>query len=258
MLFLGVLWLIIVYLELSFGLDPMLEALRSIVWAVFFLEFGLRFVLAPRRWLFLGRSWVSVLSLTLPPLRVLRLGRVLRLLFPTIAMHGFQEERVASSLAQGMRAFDATMKRRGFDYVMIFTVVVLFAGAAGIYLFEQDSTGLHGFDSFGSALWWTGMTLVTMGSGNWPHSVEGRILGLLLSFYSFAIFAYIIASLTSHFLERDAESEHTQVAGARGIDDLQHEIVLLRRELRNLSRKIEARLATSQHNQEEREEALKH
>jgi voltage-gated potassium channel len=188
---------------------------------------------------------------------MLRLGRVFRLLLPNLSNHRFEEERVASSLVRDMRAFDATMKRRGFEYVMIFTVAVLFAGAAGMYLFEQDSTGLHGFDSFGSALWWTGMTLITIGSGNWPHSVEGRILGLLLSFYSFSVFAYIIASLTSHFLERDAESEHTHVAGAKGIDDLQHEIMHLRRELRTLSRKIESRLDADEHRPEVREEAFK-
>jgi voltage-gated potassium channel len=139
-----------------------------------------------------------------------------------------------------MRAFDATMKRRGFEYVMLLTVCVMFAGAAAAYAFERDPTGAHGFDSYGSALWWTTMTIMTMGSGAWPHSVEGRILGLLLALYSFAIFAYLTASLASHFLERDAESEHTQVASAKSIENLQHEIAALRREIRNLSGKMDS------------------
>src|SRR3954464_11622539 len=84
------------------------------------------------------------------------------------------------------------------------------------------------------------MTIMTMGSGAWPHSVEGRILGLLLALYSFAVFAYVTASLASHFLERDAESEHTQVASAKSIENLQHEIAALRREIRGLSGKMDS------------------
>ena len=84
------------------------------------------------------------------------------------------------------------------------------------------------------------MTIMTMGSGAWPQSVEGRIVGLLLSLFSFTIFAYVTASLASHFLERDAASEHTQVASAKSIDSLQHEIAALRREIQTLSGRMDS------------------
>src|SRR4051794_8563747 len=113
MVILGVLWLVLLAFEITSGLDPMLEALRTIVWAIFGLEFFIRFVLAPRKWVFLGRSWLSVLALVLPPLRVLRVGRALRLLDLPGRRRGSEQERVASSLNRGMKAFDATMKRRG-------------------------------------------------------------------------------------------------------------------------------------------------
>ena len=77
MVILGFLWLVLLAFEITSGLDPMLEALRTIVWAIFGLEFSIRFALTPCKWLFLGKSWLSALSIALPPLRMLRAPRAL-------------------------------------------------------------------------------------------------------------------------------------------------------------------------------------
>jgi voltage-gated potassium channel len=38
-----------------------------------------------------------------------------------------------------MRALGAALQRRGFGYVIILTLLVLFAGSAGMYAFENGS-----------------------------------------------------------------------------------------------------------------------
>ena len=128
-----------------------------------------------------------------------------------------------------MKSLNATMDRRGFGYVMALTLAVIFAGAAGMYVFENDF-----FESYGVALWWTTMLVITVGTDFWPKSAEGRILCTLLSLYGFAVFGYITATLASFFIGRDAQSKDVPIAGSNDIERLRLEI----RELKEVIREI--------------------
>jgi voltage-gated potassium channel len=132
-----------------------------------------------------------------------------------------------------MRAFGASMGRRGFGYVVGLTVIVTFGGAAGMFAFERDAGG-GGLNSYGEALWWTAMIMTTMGSQYWPQTAEGRVLCFLLSLYAFAVFGYVTATLATFFVGRDAASEDAEVAGNKQIAELRDEIAALREEIRRL------------------------
>jgi voltage-gated potassium channel len=77
-------------------------------------------------------------------------------------------------------------------------------GPTGMYTFEHDPATGTGFADYGSALWWTAMILVTMGSDYWPRTGEGRLLCLLLAIYGYSVFGYITGSLASFFISSDA------------------------------------------------------
>jgi voltage-gated potassium channel len=96
-----------------------------------------------------------------------------------------------------MKALSAAMSRRGFAYVMALTLVVMLAGAAGMYVFENEVPG--GLNSYGVALWWTAMLMTSMGSDYWPQTAEGRLLCFRLALYGFGIFGYVTASLATFF-----------------------------------------------------------
>ncbi len=124
------------------------------------------------------------------------------------------------------------MKRRGFGYVMLLTLIVTFGGAAGMYAIEK---GNEGFENYGMALWWTGMRVITAGSDFWPVTPGGRGLAFILALFGYAIFGYVTATLATFFIGRDAEEEKAPVAGARDIGklkemitDLSHKIVALK------------------------------
>jgi voltage-gated potassium channel len=118
------------------------------------------------------------------------------------------------------------MGRRGLGYVLALTLLVNVVGAAGILAFERDVPG-GGIDGFGTALWWTAMTLTTMGADVFPRTGEGRLLGLLLAIYGFAVFGYVTASIASLFVARDADGDDGEVAGTRQLDALRAEVAAL-------------------------------
>ncbi len=231
---LGFIWLGLLVLDLTKGLNGLLATLSTLIWVIFIADFAIRLTIAPDKRQFLRRNWLGALSLLVPALRVLRVLRVARLARIAAGARGFRLVRVIGSLNRGMNALRRSMGRRGLAYVLILTVLVIFGGAAGMYAFESGVAG-GGIHDYGAALWWTAMIMTTMGSEYWPRTVEGRALCLLLSIYAFTILGYVTASLASFFVDRDADSPDADVAGQKSIEALRQEIAALRDQLRPLT-----------------------
>ena len=227
MLVLGFVWLALLVVELIWGLTPLLEVAGTVIWAVFILDFALRFTLAPRKGDYLQNNWLTAVSLVLPALRVFRVARAFRALRAARAARGLRLVKIVGSLNRGMRALGRSMGRRGLVYVVVLTTIVTLAGAAGMYAFESE----YGLADYPTALWWTAMIMATMGSDYWPQTAEGRVLCFLLALYAFAVFGYVTASIASFFVGRDAEDPEAEVAGTAALAELQREIAALRAEL---------------------------
>ena len=237
MLVLGFAWLALLVLEFTRGLTPLLEATVTGIWIIFILDFALKLTLAPDKSDYLKANWLTALALAVPALRVFRIFRVVRVVRAARAARGLRLFRVVSSLNRGMRALGATMRRRGFGYVVALTVIVALSGAAGMYAFENEQHGGRGFESYGEALWWTAMVMTTMGSDYFPRTTEGRVLCFALAVYAFAVFGYVTATLATFFVGRDAEDAEAEVAGAAQVESLRAEVAALREELRAFARR---------------------
>jgi voltage-gated potassium channel len=228
MMVLSFVWLILVIVELVWGMSRVLDVFRTAIWVIFVAEFAVRLTLAPDKREFLKRNWLTVIALLAPAFRLLRGLRLLR--FARTA-RGFRLVRIVRTANRGMNALRASLSRRGLGYVVGLTVIVALLGAGGMLAFEPATEVKGGFTSYADALWWTSMLLTTMGSEFWPKSVEGRILCFLLALYGFAVFGYITASFASFFVERDADSPRAGTAGSADLTALRAEISALRAEL---------------------------
>lgn len=220
LLVLSFVWLALLVVELVWGLNRALWIVGQAIWVIFIAEFALSLVVAPRKLAYVRANWLKALALLAPAFRILRLARFARF---ARASRGVRLLRVVSSVNRGMNALGATMRRRGFGYVLALTLIVTFAGSAGMYALERDAPG-GGFDSYASALWWTAMIVTTMGSEYWPKTPDGRVLCLFLALYAFAVFGYVTATLATFFIGQDERA------------GLQQELAALRAELAALRR----------------------
>ncbi|OWY67904.1 potassium channel protein [cyanobacterium TDX16] len=236
MLLLGFAWLALFVVELIWGLTPLLQAIGTVIWIIFILDFILEFTLAPHKLAYLQRNWLTVISLPLPALRLFRFVRVLRVLNTVRAARGIRLLRVITRTNRGMRTISASLGRRGFGYVVATTLVITLVGAAGMYAFESNTPDGRGLNDYGSALWWTAMLMTTMGSEYWPQTPEGRVLCFFLALYAFAVFGYLTAAIATFFIGRDADDDSAEIAGTRSIEALHAEITALRQEIQALSR----------------------
>src|SRR5207245_7299138 len=132
------------------------------------------------------------------------------------------------------------------------TAIVSFAGAAGIFNLENPSAlreeGLagSGITSYGEAVWWTAMTMTTMGSDYFPKTPEGRLLGWALAVYAFVVFGYVTATLASYFVGNDRKEDEKKAgekaAGpAAELAALRAEVAALRDQLAELTAAVKGR-----------------
>ena len=228
MAFLGMVWLGLMVTEMVWGLPGLGVHIATLIWGVFILDFLLRLTLAPRKLPYLQRNWLTAIALFLPALRIVRFGRMFRVL---ARLRGLQLVRILSSINRGMKALGKAMQRRGFGYVLGLTAIVTVAGAAGMLSFESRVPQQDGLHDFWTALWWTAMIVTTMGSAYWPHTPEGRTLCLFLAIYAFAVFGYVTGTIATYFIGRDAADASAEVAGQESIDLLRAEVTALREEI---------------------------
>ncbi len=231
MIFLGFVWLVLLVIELIWGLIKPLEYTSLIIWIIFIIDFLIKFILAPGKIIFLKKNWLTAISLLIPALRVFRIFRLIRLLR---GLRGIRLVRIVSSLNRSMKSLGATMKRRAFGYVFGITLIITFAGAAGMYALENPNPG---FNTYGMALWWTAMRVITAGNEFNPATPEGRGLAFLLAIFGYTIFGYVTATFATFFIGRDAEEKDAPVAGAKDVAELKAEIKKLTASINELKSK---------------------
>jgi len=230
-IFLGFVWLVLLVIELIWGLNKPLEYSSLTIWIIFIIDFFIKFILAPVKVDFFKKNWLTAISLIIPALILFRIFRFVRLLR---ALRGIRLVRIVSSLNRSMKSLGATMKRRAFGYVFLITLIVIFAGAAGMYALENPNPG---FDSYGMALWWTAMRVITAGNEFNPSTPEGRVLAFLIAVFGYTIFGYVTATFATFFIGRDAEEKDAPLAGAKDVAELKQEIIALRKSIDDLKSK---------------------
>lgn len=233
MLVLSFAWLGLFIVELIWGLTPLLAAVAAVIWILFIVDFGIKFLIAPHRISYLRHHWLTAFSLFIPALRIAQIGRILWPLQSVHAVRGLQLLRVMTRINKGMRVLATSIGRRGFGYVVGSTVIITLIGSAGIYAFERGAV----ITDYGTALWWTAMIMTTIGSDYFPKTAEGRVLCFFLALYAFAIGGYMTATLATFFVGQDAENDDAELAGAKSIQALQVEISALRTEIQALAQR---------------------
>lgn len=206
-------WLVLLIIDLTAGLNPALQWLLYAIWVIFILDFLVEIIIAPDHARYLKRNWLTAVALLVPGLRVLRVFRAFRVLRAARALRGVNFVRVLTSLNRGMKATRRTLGQRGIGYAVALTLIVLFGGAAGIYFFEgPPAAALEGppavqpaFASYADALWWTAMLITTSGIEGAPATAEGRLLTLLLAIYGLGVLGYIAGTIASYFVARRKE-----------------------------------------------------
>lgn len=194
-------WIVLLVLEFAGSTSSYIEPATTLIWGIFIVEFAVRLLLSTDRLRFVRANWLTVIALIVPAFRLFRFAAILR---GASVLRGLRLARIVTGLNRGLRSWRGALGARRLPFVVLFTAVVGVVGAAGIYAFEHETN--PGFADFGDALWWSGMILITLGSGTWPETDAGRILAFMMGLYSFSVFGYVTAAIASILIERPPDA----------------------------------------------------
>lgn len=180
-----------------------------IIWAIFLVDFVVRFAVASSKVAYLRANWLTALAVALPAFRVFRVARAMRV------ARGLRVARVVTGGNRGMRALRRVAGAGGIGYVVALTLLVLFLAAAGIYSLERGHPETR-ITSFSESLWWSATIITTLGSEFYPRTTEGRILGVIVMIYGLAVSGYVTAILAVFLLgKRDEEAPPSELRALR-------------------------------------------
>lgn len=206
-------------------LDPaseqVLEYADMALCVLFFADFLITLAASPQKLRYLVTwGWLDLLS-SIPMVNALRVGRLARVVRVLRALRGIRSARMLATAILQQRAQSALMASG------LITLVLLVFGSIAILQFED--TPQCNIKGPGDALWWSIVTLTTVGYGDrYPVTFEGRVVAVFLMLAGVGLFGTLSGLFASWFLsptEREKGSEIDQ----------------LRSEIRDLRRSIEKR-----------------
>jgi voltage-gated potassium channel len=224
---LGMGFLALAYILLSYFEDnprgPLNEAaltpIELVITVIFCAEFGVRFWAAESRRVYLRRHWIDLLAL-LPAVRVLRFLRFGRLVFLFEAARVLRLGVLVRLLVELERAGTRIRwiaVRNGVHIVFPFAFGIVFIGGALVWQLEH--TVNPDFHDFGNVIWWAFATMATVGYGNGPVTLAGRLVAGVIMVAGIACFGMLTATVTTYFFERVRSHEEAEEARMEAKED---------------------------------------
>ncbi|MEV1085439.1 ion channel [Streptomyces sp. NPDC050211] len=158
-------------------------AVLACAWALFVVDYAVRWRLSGRRLGFVRSHLLDTVVLVLPLLRPLRVVRVYEAVQrrhgrPRLALHA-----------------------RVITYAGLSTVLLGFAGALAVYQQEHAAPDAT-MRTFGDAVWWTCATLSTVGYGDiTPVTTVGRLIAAGMMACGLALLGAVTGSFSSWLLQ---------------------------------------------------------
>ena len=113
------------------------------------------------------------------------------------------------------------LRKENLGRLMVVTFFILVIGTVGIALFEKGRN--DSLDSIGDAIWWSFVTITTVGYGDiFPQSIGGRIVGVLVMIFGIGFLGMFTATIASAFVER----RMNQNRGLKALKGLKDHILL--------------------------------
>jgi voltage-gated potassium channel len=196
---------------------------------VFAAEFSMRFYAAASRGAYLRRHWIDLLAL-LPAIRYLRFLRLGRLVYLLQAARVLRLGMLIRLLAEFDRVGNRVRWIAAGNGVHIMLLAALgFVVIGGSLVWEIEHTSNAACANFGDAVWWAFSTMTTIGYGQGPATVPGRLIAAVIMVIGIGCFGLITATVAAYFIEHSRGHQVSPNELMAAINDLRGQLSALER-----------------------------
>ncbi|WP_026881094.1 potassium channel family protein [Clostridium akagii] len=188
---------------LSNKITDIFDIIDNAVLIVFSIDYFTRLILSKNKKAFFKSNIIDLITIIpfnsiFQAAKILRLARTLKFtkLFKTLKIL-----RSAVFLLKIRKHIDDFLKTNNFHYVIWFTLTALFVGTLGIHFAEGIS--------YGNALWWSFVTLTTVGYGDIsPATPIGRIIASILMLVGIGFLGMLTGTISVFFLRKNTNTSY--------------------------------------------------
>jgi voltage-gated potassium channel len=203
--------------QIAFTLDTFLSIL-------FLLDFFFTLMSAPDKRAYLKWGWLDFLG-SLPYLPLLRLLRIFR----AVRSIRFLRQNSLSDLRQVILQ---RPERTTFFFVVLFAIILVSLSSYSILQIEELSPESN-IETAGDALWWSIVTISTVGYGDHvPTTSGGRIIAILLMFVGISIFGALTSFMSASFVKSGDRQRQE-------IDDITDRLSAIEEQLKTLTKALQ-------------------
>jgi voltage-gated potassium channel len=200
--------------EIPTWMADLCEGLVWVTWAAFALDYLVRLILTPHRWVFFKTNLLDLAVVALPLLRPLRLVRLLALL-SILNRTGSQQ-----------------LRGKVVTYTAGATALLVIVGALAVTDAERGQPNAN-ITSLGDGLWWTLTTITTVGYGDrYPVTPTGRLVAVALMVCGIALLGVVTATIASWLVQKVSDVTEKEEAATRAqVEHLTSEVAQLKSHL---------------------------
>lgn len=145
------------------------ETTSNVIWSLFLLDAVIKFFGRKTFRSFIKESWFDLVCLMVPFFRFLR---ALRVIFAV----------------RGVSAIFVTRMHRTGAYLAALVPIIWFGSAIAVLDAERGQSG-SSINDLPSAMWWSISTMTTIGFGDYPQTLEGRFIAVVLMVSGIGLFS---------------------------------------------------------------------
>jgi len=232
--------MVLLFLPLTPATIQLLSVYDNVICVVFLVDFTYRIVRAPskRRYFIDERGWLDLLGsipsfglLGFQHTGILRLARLSRLARILRLMQGAKRKELV----------DDVVKNRGqyATFVTVLTALMVMTATSVLVLEFESLSPDANITTGGDALWWTMVTITTVGYGDFfPVTAAGRITGLFVMLAGVGIIGSLASILASVLVPSQEETAEEQADEAAAASALRVELAEIKQELTALRQSL--------------------
>lgn len=191
------------------------------IWAVFAVDFAVRLRLSTDRVRFVRKHPLDLLVVLVPPFRPLRLVRAALLLLDTLNRATKPRTRLVTFVASS-------------------SLLILLLSSLAFFDAEYGAPESK-IKTFGDALWWSAVSVTTVGYGDvYPVTTEGRLVSLVLMTLGIGLISFAIGTMTTWVVEQLKTVDDATDRAERTLAELVDEVRSLRTEMAELRERSQA------------------
>ena len=169
---------------------------------IFIVELILRWIVSYSTHNFLANYWIDMLAV-MPTFRIFRIGRVLRILR---VLRLFRVFSIGSEFTRKFRLFGRIFEGRLTEIGIIssFGIFAIFFGAVGLSQFEIGKESE--ISSVSDAFWKSLFSLMSGEYADYPQTLGGKIVFLILLIFEMGIFAMLTGTFSAIMMDKIKET----------------------------------------------------